>query len=398
MGIADKIFSVSEVNGYIKSLLDNDRALSNVYVRGELSNYKIYPSGHHYFSLKDASGTLKCVMFKGSASKLPFRPGDGMNVVVFGRVAVYPEQGVYQLYANEIASDGIGDLYVAFEQLKERLFKEGLFDNMHKKPLPRYPKTIAVVTSSAGAAVRDIIRVLKSRWPLSKVVVMPVRVQGVEAPPEIAGAIRYANEHKVADLIITGRGGGSMEDLWAFNDERVARAIFDSEIPVISAVGHEPDFTIADFVADVRAATPSNAAEIAVPDISEIVYALNSASTRLGQSVNRELKMCRQRLGELSAKRAMQHPRNFIDDKRLLLDHSQERLAAGLQRKVYISKERYVRLGAALDAMSPLKVLGRGYAIARREDGSIVKVGKDVKPGDKITLRLRKDEIDCVVT
>jgi exodeoxyribonuclease VII large subunit len=395
--MAEKIFSISELNGYVKDLLDSDYTLSNVYVRGELSNYKTYPSGHHYFTMKDSGAALKCVMFKGSASKLRFKPGDGMNVVAFGRVAVYPRDGAYQLYVNEITPDGAGDLYVAFEQLKEKLFKEGLFDAMHKKPLPRHPKSIAVITSSAGAAVRDIIRVLNSRWPLTKVIIAPVRVQGAEAPTEIAGAIKYVNKHNVAELIITGRGGGSLEDLWAFNDERVARAIFASEIPVISAVGHEPDVTISDFVADVRAATPSNAAEIAVPDINEIRYALSAANTRIKQTVSRELKMRRARLDELSQKRVLQNPLNYIDDKRLLLDNCQERLTNALQRKIYISRERYARLAAALDAMSPLKVLGRGYAIARHEDGKIVKSAKDVQPGDKLTVRLKKDEINCIV-
>ena len=393
----DKIFSVSELNGYVKDLLDSDFTLSGIYVRGELSNYKTYPSGHHYFSMKDASGALKCVMFKGNASKLRFKPSDGMSAIAFGRVAVYPRDGVYQLYVNEITPDGVGDLYVAFEQLKEKLYKEGLFDEIYKKALPRYPKTIAVITSSAGAAVRDIIRVLNSRWPLTKVIVLPVRVQGTEAPPEIAGAISYANKHSIAELIITGRGGGSLEDLWAFNDERVARAIFASEIPVISAVGHEPDITISDFVADARAATPSNAAEIAVPDINDVRYALNSAKTRVQQAVLRELSQRKNRLKELSERRVLQSPGYYIDDKRLLLDRYQDRLASALERKVLTSREQYSRLAAALDAMSPLKVLGRGYAIARHEDGKIVKSAKNVKQRDKLTVRLKKDEIKCIV-
>ena len=393
----NRVFTVSELNNYVKDLLDNDFALAGVYIKGELSNYKTYPSGHHYFSMKDADGALKCVMFKGSASKLRFRPSDGMSVVAFGRIAVYPRDGVYQLYVNEIIPDGVGDLHVAFEQLKEKLYKEGLFDESYKKSLPRYPKVIAVITSAAGAAVQDIIRVLKSRWPLTKVVVVPVRVQGVEAPPEISGAIRYVNAHKIADLIITGRGGGSLEDLWAFNDERVARAIFDSEIPIISAVGHEPDVTIADFVADVRAATPSNAAEIAVVDINDVRYALSAAYNRACHTITRELKNKRQRLNEISNKRVLQSPKNYIDDKRMLLDHSQDRLISAMQRKVLASRERYGRLAAALDAMSPLKVLGRGYAIPRREDGKIIKAAKDVKAGDRLTVRLKKDEIKCVV-
>lgn len=395
--MADKVFSISELNAYIKNLLDSDARLAGVYVRGELSNYKTYPSGHHYFTMKDQEGALRCVMFKSSALKLRFKPKDGMNVVAFGRIAVYAKDGTYQFYVNEITPDGVGDLYIAFEQLKEKLFEEGLFDERHKKPLPRFPGTIAVITSSAGAAVRDIIRILGSRWPLTKVVVIPVRVQGPEAPPEISWAIRYANAHNAADLIITGRGGGSLEDLWAFNDERVARAIFDSDIPVISAVGHEPDVTIADFVADMRASTPSNAAEIAVPDISEVRDALSGAKIRMHQAANRELKSRRQRLDELRGKRALQSPKYYIDDKRLLLDYTQDKIYGAMQRKLHTNRERYARLAAALDAMSPLKVLGRGYAIAVREDGLIIKTTADVETGDRLTIRLKQDEIKCEV-
>jgi len=393
----DKVFTVSELNVYIKELLDSDDALAGAYVRGEISNYKMYPSGHHYFTLKDAEGSLRCVMFRGSASKLRFKPYDGMSVIAYGRVAVYPRDGAYQLYVNDLTPDGVGDLYVAFEQLKEKLLKEGLFDQRHKKPLPRYPGTIAVITSSAGAAVRDIIRILKVRWPMTKVLVMPVRVQGVEAPPEIVAMIRYANERRLADVIITGRGGGSLEDLWAFNDERVARAIFASAIPVISAVGHEPDVTIADFVADLRAATPSNAAELAVPDINEMRDMLVSMGIRARQAISRELRSRRQRLDEMAAKRVLQSPKYYIDDKRLLIDHTQDRLCAAMQRKLHINRERYGRLAAALDAMSPLKVLGRGYAIARRCDGRIIKQASDVASGDRVVVRVEKDEIKCVV-
>ena len=395
--MVDNIFSVSELNGYIKDLLDLDDILAGLRVRGELSNYRMYPSGHHYFTMKDTEGALRCVMFKSSASKLRFRPENGMSVIAYGKVAVYPRDGVYQLYVNELTPDGVGDLYVAFEQLKEKLLKEGLFDERHKKPLPRYPAAIAVITSSAGAAVRDIIRVLRMRWPMTKVIIMPVRVQGIEAPMEIATAIKYANANNVADLVITGRGGGSIEDLQAFNDERVARAIFESEIPVISAVGHEPDVTISDFVADMRAATPSNAAEIAVPDINEARDALAAADTRVRQTIGRELTRRRQRLDELSNRRVLQSPKNYLDDRRQRIDHSQDRLLIAMQRKIYTDREKYARLAAALDAMSPLKVLGRGYAIARNEAGAVIKKSTDVKPGDKLTVRLKKDEINCVV-
>ena len=275
------IFGVTEVNELVKLLLDNEPMLQNICVRGELSNYKMYPSGHHYFSLKDHEGAIRCVMFKGSAMRLRFRPENGMKVVVTGRVTVFPRDGAYQLYCNTMTPEGVGDLAVAFEQLKAKLYAEGLFDPAHKKPLPAYPEKIAIVTSSAGAAVHDMIRILRRRYPIAKVILLPVRVQGAEAPPEIAGAIRYADKWKIGDVIITGRGGGSMEDLWAFNDERVARAIYACETPVISAVGHEPDVTISDFVADARASTPSNAAEIAVPDQVELLRWLRGAEERM---------------------------------------------------------------------------------------------------------------------
>jgi len=394
--MGDKIFTISELNNYIKNLLDNNETLAKIYVKGELSNYKTYPSGHHYFSMKDAEGTLKCVMFKGNAVKLRFKPENGMSVVTFGRVAVYPRDGAYQLYVNEITPDGVGDLYVAFEQLKEKLFEEGLFDESFKKPLPQFPEKIAVITSSAGAAVQDIIRILASRWPMTKVIVMPVRVQGVEAPPEIDEAINYANENNVADLIITGRGGGSIEDLWAFNDELVARAIFASEIPVISAVGHEPDVTIADFVADVRAATPSNAAELAVPDKLDVSGWLKAADKRLQQAINRDLKSRRQSMTEISNRRVLQSPKYYIEDRRIQVDRSAERLLSSMQRQVHKKREKYTRLAASLDAMSPLKVLGRGYAIAQLDDGTVIKEASDVKQGDRLIVRLQKDEISCI--
>ena len=278
------VYSVTQVNQYIKGLLDQDQTMTALYVRGEVSNYKAYPSGHHYFSLKDAGGAIRCVMFRREAVSLRFRPENGMKVLAFGRVTVFPRDGQYQLYCSALTPDGVGDLHVAFEQLKQKLYEEGLFEAAHKKPLPRFPEKIALITSPAGAAVRDMLRILEARWPLAEVCIIPVRVQGAEAPGEIAGAIAWANQHRAADLLITGRGGGSMEDLWAFNEEIVARAIYASDIPIISAVGHEPDVTIADFAADLRAATPSNAAELAVPDQNEIYAGLWGLGDRLGHS------------------------------------------------------------------------------------------------------------------
>lgn len=379
-------FTVTELNAHIKQLLDADALLGNVCVTGELSNYKVYPSGHHYFTLKDAESSLRCVMFRSSAQSLRFRPASGMSVAAIGRIAVYPRDGAYQLYCTRLIPGGVGDLYAAYEQLKEQLQKEGLFDRAHKKPLPLFPQRIAVITSAAGAAVRDIIRVLGKRWPASEVVLLPVRVQGTEAPAEIAGAIRYANRYRVGDLIITGRGGGSIEDLWAFNDERVARAIYDSDIPVISAVGHEPDVTIADYVADLRAATPSNAAELAVPDRQELQKKLQMMQASMQQSVQKSVKLGRQRLSALAEKRVLQSPLNYLEDRRVLLDFLSTRLQAAEQKTLHESKQRFVRLTAALDAMSPLKVLSRGYSMVTNEAGAVISRAADVRENETIRV------------
>ena len=382
------IFGVTEVNQLVKLLLENEPMLTNVAVRGELSNYKMYPSGHHYFTLKDPDGALKCVMFKGAAMKLRFRPENGMKVIAQGRIGVFPRDGAYQLYCNTLIPEGAGDLALAFEQLKAKLYAEGLFDAEHKKPLPAYPERIAIITSSAGAAIHDMIRILRRRYPIAKVILLPVRVQGVEAPPEIVGAIRYANRWKVADLIITGRGGGSIEDLWAFNDERVARAIYESELPVISAVGHEPDVTIADFVADARASTPSNAAEIAVPDREELLRWLRGAEERMEQTQTARLEALRDKLEMLASKRVMTDQLAYVQDKRMELIHVQQRLGDLSEVLLNRKKQRFTALAASLDAMSPLKVLGRGYAIAQSVDGGILKSYRDVAAGDRVTVTL----------
>ena len=397
MSEQQQVLTVSELNGFIKDILENVPPLSNIMVRGELSNYKIYPSGHHYFTLKDGDSALKCVMFKGSAMKLRFRPENGMQAVATGRISVYPRDGVYQLYCSSLSADGVGDLYVAFEQLKEKLYREGLFDPAHKKPLPQYPRRIAIITSSAGAAVHDMIRILRSRYPLAKVLLLPVRVQGVEAPPEIVGAIRYANRHQLADVIITGRGGGSIEDLWAFNDERVARAIFASEIPVISAVGHEPDVTIADFVADKRASTPSNAAELAVPERRDLIKHLQSVESAMTKSVLAGLEKASARLDNVRQKRVMQDPMATIDDRRLHLDNVQQRMGLTAQRKLSGQMQRFTRLAASLDALSPLKVLGRGFAMAQKEDGTVLRSAAQVCLGERIEVQLGEGTLGCTV-
>jgi len=392
-----QIYTVSEVNGFIKNVIDGIPQLSGIYIRGELSNYKIYPSGHHYFTLKDGEGALRCVMFKGSAMKLRFRPENGMQVIAYGRISVFPRDGAYQLYCSQLSPDGVGDLYVAFEQLKDKLYREGLFDEGHKKPLPRYPQRIAIVTSSAGAAVHDMIRILRRRYPIAKVLLLPVRVQGAEAPPEIVGAIRYANRYQLADVLITGRGGGSLEDLWAFNDERVARAIYESEIPVISAVGHEPDVAISDFVADRRASTPSNAAEIAVPDMAELLRYLQGAEERMAQSLLHGLRRQEERLNALEKKRVLTDPTAFLADRRLYLDHTVHRLAAAAKSCVDGEGRRFAAAAAALDALSPLKVLARGYAVAQSGDGMVLKSAAEVAAGERIRVRLAQGSLQCDV-
>ena len=389
--------TVSELNAHIKRLLDGDMLLGSLAVRGELSNYKIYSSGHHYFTLKDADSSLRCVMFRSSASRIRFRPENGMGVTAVGSVSVYQRDGAYQLYCTELIPTGMGDLYLAFEQLKARLSKEGLFDPAHKKPIPAYPKRIAVITSGSGAAVRDIIRVLGHRWPDAQVVVLPVRVQGVEAPPEIAGAIRYANRFHVGDLIITGRGGGSMEDLWAFNDERVARAIFESELPVISAVGHEPDVTISDFVADLRAATPSNAAELAVPDQAEIRELLTGLQARMEHTLRRELVHHANRLKDLSARKVLSSPTAYLDFKRMELDRLQSKMITVSDGWLAERRQQFGQVAASLDAMSPLKVLARGYAVAVNQKGNIIRSTADAEGGDRLRLRVTDGEIRCRV-
>ena len=396
--MAQKVLSISQLNEYIRGKLDDDALLGAVAVRGEISNYKVYPSGHHYFTLKDESSALKCVMFRGNAVKLRFRPDNGVKVIAMGKISVYPRDGVYQLYCTAMAMDGIGDLYAAFEQLKAKLAAQGLFDPAHKKPLPKYPGTIGIVTSSAGAAIHDMLRILRKRYPLTEVRLLPVRVQGAEAPGEIAAAIRYANRYKLADLLIVGRGGGSIEDLWAFNDERVAYAIYESEIPVISAVGHEPDVTISDYVADLRAATPSNAAELGVPDHDALRQVLDSMSAAMSTALTRQVKTARQHLNMLSASPALQSPTGYLDQKRKSLELLQNRLVSAETRTVNRKNQQFIALTSKLDAMSPLKVLTRGYAMAQDEAGHVLKSVRQVSPGDRIVVSLSDGSLTAAVT
>ena len=412
------VYTVSQVNGYVKSLMDGDELLTGLLVRGEVSNYKCYPSGHHYFSLKDEQGSLRCVMFRGDAVRLRFRPANGMRVVAFGRVSVYPRDGAYQLYCSELLPDGRGSLDEAFERLRRRLEEEGLFDEEHKQPLPDYPRKIALVTSPAGAAVRDMLRILGERWPLTEVLVVPVRVQGAEAAGEIAAAIHRLNNRADIDLIITGRGGGSKEDLWAFNEEVAARAIYISNIPVISAVGHEPDVTIADYVADLRAATPSNAAELAVPDQESERARLAQLSGRLARSVQARLEAARRELKRLENSRVLSNIKVPIQDRRLEVDGLRRRMGLALRREVEGGKQglnvkksrlplamqarlakqrgKLGRLSAGLDALSPLKVLGRGYAIARTGE-TVVSSLAAVRVHDPLEVLVSDGVLRCEV-
>lgn len=396
--MAQQVLTVTQLNEYIRGKLDHDPLLSAIAVRGEISNYKVYPSGHHYFTLKDESASLKCVMFKGNAVRLRFRPDNGIKVIAMGKLSVYPRDGVYQLYCTAMAMDGIGDLYAAFEELKRKLAAQGLFDPAHKQPLPKYPGVIGIITSSAGAAIHDMIRILRKRYPLAQVRLLPVRVQGVEAPGEIAAAIQYANYHQLADLLIVGRGGGSIEDLWAFNDERVAHAIYDSHIPVISAVGHEPDVTISDYVADTRAATPSNAAELAVPDQDALRQNLDSIAATMTIALNRQVKAARLHLDALSKSPALLSPTGYVDQRRKSLELLQNRLISGQNRNIQKKKQQFIAGTSKLDAMSPLKVLTRGYALAKTEDGCVLKSVAQVKTGDCIVVNLSDGTVTAAVT
>ena len=396
--LQQRIYSVGEVNQYIKQLLEEQPILSGILIRGEISNYKVYPSGHHYFTLKDGQGALRCVLFAGSAKYLRFCPENGMKVVASGKISAYPRDGAYQLYCTRLVSDGVGDLHIAFEQLKQKLYAQGLFAPEHKKALPAYPRCIAIVTSLAGAAVHDMIRILRRRYPLSKVLLLPVRVQGKEAPPEIASAIRYANRFQLADVLIVGRGGGSIEDLWAFNEEIVAQAIYDSQIPVISAVGHEPDVTISDLVADCRASTPSNAAEIVVPDQGELRRKLQTLSERMSKNQRHKIDVYDRCLQELQRKRVLADPMAFLQDRSMQLDFTQEKLVTAVERVLESYTHRFTHAAASLDAMSPLRVLRRGYCVAQKEDKTILRSCLQAEPGESISLRLADGRLQCVVT
>lgn len=392
------MISVSQLNFYIKSLLDGDQNLSNVFVTGEISNLSgHYRSGHLYFSLKDEKAAVKAVMFSSSAARLRFLPENGMNVIVRGRVSVYEASGQYQLYVEDMQPDGAGSLAVAFEQLKNKLSREGLFDQAHKKPIPLMPRKIGVITSPTGAARRDIESILKRRYPLADVLLCPVLVQGTGAAAQLARAVKYMDRENLCDVIILGRGGGSAEDLSAFNDETLARAVYGAKTPVISAVGHETDFTICDFVSDLRAPTPSAAAELCVPDREELKEELKGFSLRMKKQMETTLSANRARVAALSSSCWLKNPFDcYITQNSLTLDRLSQRLTLGIDKEITAKKQRLSMLSSQLDALSPLHILSRGYAVASR-DGKALKSVKELKNGDEFSLLLSDGSINCAV-
>ena len=394
---AGMILTIGEVNAHIRALISEDDLLSSVFVRGEISNFKLHSSGHMYLTLKDESGVLRAVMFRGQAAHLAFRPENGMKVIAHGRVDVFARDGQYQLYIDDLIPDGIGALYIAYEQLKAKLSAEGLFDPQHKKPIPRCPTKIALVTSPTGAAVRDMLRILHARWPIARVRIYPVRVQGAQAPGEIVRGIEFVNRYRLADLIITGRGGGSIEDLWAFNDEGVARAIYASSIPVISAVGHEPDFTIADFVADLRAATPSNAAELAVPDRAELAAQIAHMRARMVQAETHRITVSRQRIAALAGKRVMTDSKNYLADRQMTLLNLTQRYEQAVSHGMETRRQELARTAGMLEALSPIRVLSRGYAMVQDMDGKIISRTQALDVGEEIRLDFSDGGAVCKV-
>ncbi|RJQ26093.1 MAG: exodeoxyribonuclease VII large subunit [Peptococcaceae bacterium] len=391
--------TVRELTEHIKSLLDNDYLLANVWVKGEISNFKQAVSGHLYFTLKDEFSSLKVVMFRSRAGGLSFRPDNGMAVAVRGYISVYEREGAYQLYAAGMEPDGIGALYVAFERLKERLRQEGLFEPGRKKPLPFLPGCIGIVTSPAGAAVRDMVGIIRRRWPGTEIILFPAAVQGETAPQEITAGVNWLNRLGRVEVIIVGRGGGSLEELWAFNTEEVARGIFESKIPVISAVGHETDFTIADMVADRRAATPSAAAELAVPDKQEVEKRVGMLQARLWNAGRESLNRCRRRLENCLQNRFWRQPQDCLCGARQqALDYLRQRLEQGARRVLGRDAGRLEVLASRLNTLSPLATLARGYSICTlAESGRVVGDAAGVKPGDKLSVRLHRGKLLCVV-
>ncbi len=393
-----RVLTVTKLNEYVKMLIDGNPVLGNVWVRGEISNLTRHGSGHLYFSLKDEGARVAAVMFRSSASALKFCPENGMKVLLHGRVSVYPRDGAYQLYATSLEPDGIGGLYVAYEQLKCRLEAEGLFRQDRKKPIPKVPTVVGVITSPTGAAVRDILNVTSRRFPLAKILLYPALVQGDGAEADLLAGIEYFSRSSRADVVIIGRGGGSIEDLWVFNSEALARAIYRSEVPVISAVGHETDFTICDFAADMRAPTPSAAAELAVPDADELKRKLGNVVTRMEKLLSLRLISHRQRLTDLAERRALTDPFSYLDDKRMELLALTRELERGMDQELKEKHHRIARLSAVLEAVSPLKVIAKGYSAVFGRDGSLIRSVGQVKSGDAIHFRTADGTVDAAVT
>ncbi len=390
------VVTVSQLNNYMKRYVENNVHLTNLYVKGEISNYKKHYSGHIYLTLKDEGSCIKAVMFKHSASSLKFDLQNGMCVIAFGNVSVYERDGQYQLYIDSMTPDGVGELYVKYEQLKAKLEQEGLFDSSHKKSIPKYPRAIGVVTSPTGAAVRDIINVISRRYSLADIYIYPAQVQGIGAGQTVADGIAFFNKHKNVDVIIAGRGGGSIEDLWAFNEEVVARAIYSSELPIISAVGHETDFTIADFVADLRVPTPSAAAEMAVPNEIELKSSLKMTSGKLLALLNHLCQIKRSKLEQIVSNKSFKDFRSLLDDKRLLIDSLTRDCIHGYDRIVARERHRFASITSRLEAMNPMSVLNRGYSIAMK-DRSPIKSVSDLLVGDEFKLILTDGGVKCRV-
>ena len=388
--------TVTDLNKYIKDKVDSDENLNSVLVKGEISNFKHHYTGHMYFTLKDENSLIKCIMFKTSTSTLKFVPKDGMKVIVFGTVSVFERDGVYQIYCKSMQEDGMGDLHIAYEKLKAKLEEEGLFDEINKQPIPFMPKVIGVLTSNTGSVIRDIINVSTRRNPNVYIRLLPVPVQGEGAGIKIAQGIRFMNEKKLADVLILARGGGSLEDLWPFNEEVVARAIFESEIPVISAVGHETDFTISDFVADLRAPTPSAAAELAVTDIEDLKYTIKVNENRLRTSLKKKVEVMRLNLEKIMNSRVYKNPYQKINDLYVKIDRNVKSIENNITKKVKESKLKAVEQIAKLDALSPLKTLTRGYSIVQKDDKVITSV-KQLKNDDEIDIKLKDGEARAIV-
>lgn len=388
--------TVTDLNLYVKEKFVQDEFLNNVLVKGEISNYKRHYTGHLYFTLKDENSLIKCVMFKGYADKLAFEPKEGSKVIVFGTVSVYERDGVYQIYTKAMEEDGVGDLYKQFQKLKEDLEKQGYFDISHKKKIPMFPKTIGVLTSKTGSVVKDIINVSTRRNPNVNLRICPVPVQGEGAAIKIAKAIKYMNDNKLADVLILARGGGSLEDLWPFNEKVVADAIYESELPIISAVGHETDFTISDFVSDLRAPTPSAAAELAVPNIIEVKEKINLYQKRLREALVKKLELMRMHYEKCMSSRVFKEPKRFIYDEYQKIDTYLKRLENSIKIRQKGEKTKYVELVAKLDALSPLKTLTRGYSVTLHE-GKVIKSSKDLKSGDTVNLKFIDGDVKANV-